>query len=122
MQPYNTEAPRGLRKKKLGRRGTVKSVDDDHVHDVRRKHLPNAADGWTRSGQNLIFGQPSKRISADMPPHWQWVWKESDGMASTGDSLPIPFVKVDFQRCTLFFWAFEKANGTLTDSASDTDP
>jgi hypothetical protein len=30
--------------------------------------------------------------------------------------------RANHPNATLFFWAFEKANGTLTDSASDTDP
>ncbi|KAJ7320786.1 alpha/beta-hydrolase [Mycena albidolilacea] len=61
-------------------------------------------------------------------PNWQHYFEVTGKLPNVTAPVARSFAgnvgvnRADHPNATLFFWAFEKANGTLTGSASDTDP
>ncbi|KAJ7032821.1 alpha/beta-hydrolase [Mycena alexandri] len=61
-------------------------------------------------------------------PEWQDYFEVTGALPNVTKPIARSFAgnvgvnRADHPNATLFFWAFEKANGTLTGSASDTDP
>ncbi|KAJ7778367.1 alpha/beta-hydrolase [Mycena metata] len=61
-------------------------------------------------------------------PEWQQYFEVTGALPNVTGTLPRSFAgnvgvnRPDHPNATLFFWGFEKANGTLTGAASDTDP
>ncbi|KAJ7487265.1 alpha/beta-hydrolase [Mycena galericulata] len=66
--------------------------------------------------------------STPLGPDWQGYFEVTGSLPNVTGPIARSFAgnvgvnRVDHPNATLFFWAFEKANGSLTGSAPDTDP
>ncbi|KAF7361136.1 Carboxypeptidase [Mycena sanguinolenta] len=87
------------------------------------------------AAQSFLTGPPSTFPHAypGMPttsfgPDWQKYFEVTGQLPNVTGPIARSFAgnvgvnRADHPNATLFFWAFEKANGTLTGSAADTDP